>query len=187
MQVVQREAGLRVRLDAENLALEDPALFEHHLLFVDGRHNFTFSDSERKQLRTFVERGGCVLADSVCSSAEFTAAFRREMSTIFKDHPLERIPAVHPMFTRKYGGFDLRQVTLRESQPAGAGGPARMVDRLGPPELEGVRIGDRFGVIFSPHDLSCALERHQSIECPGYHRTDAARIGLNVVMYSLFE
>ena len=40
-------------------------------------------------------------------------------------------------------------------------------------------------MIFSPYDLSCALEKHDSLECRGYTREDAARIGLNVVLYSL--
>jgi hypothetical protein len=29
------------------------------------------------------------------------------------------------------------------------------------------------------------LEKHNSLECRGYTREDAARIGLNVVLYSL--
>ena len=40
-------------------------------------------------------------------------------------------------------------------------------------------------MIFSPYDLSCALEKYESFECEGYARQDAARIGLNVLMYSL--
>ena len=53
-----------------------------------------------------------------------------------------------------------------------------------PPELEGVRFGDRYGVIFSQFDLSCALEKRDSLECRGYTREDAARIGLNVLLYA---
>jgi len=40
-------------------------------------------------------------------------------------------------------------------------------------------------VIFSPYDISCALEQHESFGCRGYTRQDAARIGLNVLVYSL--
>jgi hypothetical protein len=43
----------------------------------------------------------------------------------------------------------------------------------------------RSAVIFSPYDLSCALERHELLECPGYIREDAARIGINIVLYGL--
>ena len=63
--------------------------------------------------------------------------------------------------------------------------PLEDILRQVPPELEGIRFDDRWGVVFSPYDLSCALERHNSLECQGYIREDAARIGLNVLLYSL--
>jgi hypothetical protein len=53
--------------------------------------------------------------------------------------------------------------------------------------LEGIKLGDRYAVVFSPYDISCALENHASLECEGYIRQDAARIGINVVMYSLHQ
>ena len=43
----------------------------------------------------------------------------------------------------------------------------------------------RWAAIFSRYDISCALEKHDSLECHGYTRRDATRIGLNVVLYSL--
>ncbi len=54
-----------------------------------------------------------------------------------------------------------------------------------PPELEGIKLDDRWAVIFSPYDISCALEKHGTLECQGYTREDAGRIGLNVLLYSL--
>ena len=55
------------------------------------------------------------------------------------------------------------------------------------PELEGLKIGERYAVIFSKYDLSCALERHESLACQGYTREDAARIAINAVLYGLQE
>jgi hypothetical protein len=55
------------------------------------------------------------------------------------------------------------------------------------PELEGIKIDGHYRVIYSPYDLSCALEYHESLDCRGYTRDDAARIGINVVLYSLHE
>jgi hypothetical protein len=91
-----------------------------------------------------------------------------------------------PLLSTTYGGFDLRTVTRHDPDdiPAG-GGPLRSSARQVPPELEGIKLGDHWGVIFSEYDLSCALEKHNSLECRGYTREDAARIGLNVVLYSL--
>ncbi len=73
----------------------------------------------------------------------------------------------------------------RDPQPGSAGGPLKAVLRKVPPEMEGVKLGDRYGVIFSQFDLSCALEKHDSLECRGYIREDAAKIGLNVLLYGV--
>jgi hypothetical protein len=83
----------------------------------------------------------------------------------------------------EYGGFEIRQVTLR--QPAGGDGPLATRKVRGPPQLEGIRIKDRWAVIFSPYDISCALEKQNSMECAGYDRDDAEKIALNVLLYSL--
>ena len=53
------------------------------------------------------------------------------------------------------------------------------------PLLEGVEIEGRLAVVFSPYDLSCALENQASLECKGYVREDAARIGANILLYAL--
>jgi len=55
------------------------------------------------------------------------------------------------------------------------------------PDLDGIKIGERYGVIFSKYDLSCALESHASPDCRGYITEDAARIGINVLLYSLHD
>ena len=55
------------------------------------------------------------------------------------------------------------------------------------PHLEALQLGDRFAVVFSPYDISCALEGHQSLQCEGYTAADAARIALNVLLYSFHQ
>ena len=46
-------------------------------------------------------------------------------------------------------------------------------------------VDDRIAVIFSPYDISCALENHSSMDCTGYIREDAARLGINVILFAL--
>ncbi len=176
---------IRVSTRQNLISITDDALFDHHLVFMHGRHQFRLTERERQQLKSYVERGGMLLADSICASEAFTKSFRREMSAIFSDRQLEPIPAGDPMLTPTYGGFDLKTVTRRDPQRRDAGGPLKATPRKVPPELEGIKLGDRWGVIFSRYDISCALEKHDSLECRGYVREDAARIGLNVLLYSL--
>jgi hypothetical protein len=176
---------LRVELSKNQLNISDPALFDFHMAFMHGRSSFRLTEEERKQLRLYLQRGGLILADAVCANRAFAESFRREFGNLLPDHPLQPIPPDDPIFTDQYGGFDLRFVTRRDPQLANSNGVPQEAFRRVRPELEGIRIEDRWAVIFSPYDLSCALERQQTIGCRGYSPEDAARIGINVLLYSL--
>ncbi len=104
---------------------------------------------------------------------------------MFPDHPLEKISGDDPLFSTKYGGFDLKTVTRREPAPPDADGRPKAVTREVAPELEVLQLGDRYAVIFSRYDLSCALEKHETPECFGYSSDSAARIGLNALLYAI--
>ncbi len=185
LQAAANELKLRVHAETRELNIADPALFDYHLVFMHGRRAFELTDAERKQLRTFLQRGGVIFANAICASPEFTKSFRREMQAILPEEPLKAIPRNDPLFTPVYGGFDLSKVTRRDPQGGGRNQPIRQVLSKGPPDLEGIKLGVRYAVVFSPYDLSCALEKQDSMECRGYVREDAARIGLNVVLYAL--
>ena len=168
------------------ISLNDPQLFDHYLVFMHGRNSFRLSDLEREQLRTYVERGGVLIADSICGSDAFTQSFRDEMKQIFPSNELARIPDDHPMFTSFYGGGDVRSLVRRRPDPNAQEG-IQTTKTTAAPELEGVLVGDRYGVLFSRFDISCALENKQSLECPGYERQDAARLAVNLVLYAMQE
>ena len=53
------------------------------------------------------------------------------------------------------------------------------------PHLEGLEIDGRPAVIFSPYDISCALESGSSLQCKGYIKEDAARLATNAILYAL--
>jgi hypothetical protein len=180
-----REMKIRVSAQDELINITDDTLFNYHLVFMQGRNAFRFTDAEREQLKKYVERGGMLFADSICASRAFTESFRREMALIFPKNQLERIAVDDPLFSAKYGGFDLKIVGRRDPQNRGAKAPLSASIKKVPPDFEGVKIDDHWGVIFSQYDLSCALEKLDSLECRGYTREDAARIGLNVILYSL--
>jgi hypothetical protein len=184
LETAAAQLKIRVEPPGEPIGITDPALFDYHMVFMHGRNAFSLTPQERQQLKTYVERGGMLFANSICASRAFTESFRREMQTIFPNDPLKPIPADDPLFTTEHGGYDLSTVTRRDPQSSGEG-PLRGLLRKVSPELEGIRIGDRYAVVFSRYDLSCALEKHDSLECQGYTREDAARIALNVLLYSL--
>lgn len=183
----QGEIQLRVSTDDRLIGAGGENLFRHHLVFMHGRHDFRFTAAERANLRTYFENGGMLLADSICASTAFTKAVRRELATILPNERLERIPASDKIFSTAYGGYDLSRVSMRDPQPAADDRPLAARVRQVEPQLEGIKIDGHWAVVFSPLDMSCALEKHEAVECRGYTREDAARLGLNVLMYSLNE
>jgi hypothetical protein len=178
---------LKLRIDTRDrlLKITDQELFRYHMVFMHGRRGFRLTPAERKQLATYLQRGGTLLADAICASKPFAASFRREMAAIFPDRSLEPIPPNHPLLTNTFGGYDITNVRRQAPRQVSGSEPLRGRVAKGPLILEGIEFEGHYNVIFSPYDLSCALEKYESFECEGYARQDAARIGLNVLMYSL--
>jgi hypothetical protein len=179
---------VEMRVSPNHLMLEptDPGIFDFPILFMHGRREFQLQSAQRKVLATYLQRGGLIIADSICANEQFSQSFRREMEAVLPGRRFERISPDHPMFSQQFGGFDLSTVTLRDPLlRADEGEPleARLT-RINP-LLEGITLDDRLAVIFSPYDLSCGLENHASLECKGYISADAAKIGLNLILFGL--
>jgi hypothetical protein len=184
---LEKQAEIRIDPKPLLIAPDNEKLYDYPLVFLHGRRAFRFNAAERKALREYVERGGFIFADAICAQAEFAESFRKEMQEIYPEGKWQRIPVDHPIFSSEFRGFDLKTVSLRDPQARGDDDKlsARIVKIE--PLLEGLEVDGRYSVILSPYDLSCALENSQSLECKGYIRDDAARIGTNIVLYALGE
>jgi hypothetical protein len=176
--------GLAVSREPREVSLAGDDLFQFHVLFMHGRTSFELTPLERTQLRGYLERGGTLIADAVCSSEAFTKSFRREMQEIFPERPLSTLPADDPILTPAFGGEDVSKVSRRRLKSLLSGVPGPAATYNSSPELEAVRLQDRYAVIFSPLDISCALES-EPVGCTGYVRRDATRIAINLLLYAL--
>jgi hypothetical protein len=108
---------------------------------------------------------------------------REEFSKLFPDAKWQLLPADHPLFLKDGpGGYDLRNVSLVD--PGRGDVDLAKAKREGPAEIEALEWNDRIIVLFSPNDLSCAMESKHSLQCRGYVREDAFRIGINLLLYS---
>ena len=181
---LQQEAGIRVSVGTHMVSLTD-SIEQYPILFVHGRRTFQWTAAERQALRKYVESGGLLFADSICASSQFAESFRREMRLTFPEQVLRRLPTEHELFTSDFGGFDVRQVTLRSPASQQDSSPSRINELKVTPHIEGIQLDGRLAVAFSPYDLSCALENQVSLECRGYIQKDAARVGSNIVIYAL--
>ncbi len=185
MDAMNRELKFRVSRRKLLLSATDPTLPDYPVVFMHGRREFRWSAEERAKLAIFLKRGGVILADSICASDNFSDSFRREIQGLVPEGIWQAVPPDHIMLTRELGGFDLEQVVRRDPQIRAKNDPLQAQFVSAVPRLEGLLIDDRYAVIFSPYDMSCALENTPSLECQGYIPEDATRIGINLVLYAL--
>jgi hypothetical protein len=169
---------IKVELKKKMVPVESEALSDYPFVFMHGRSGFEFTAEQRDDLKSYLQSGGFLFADSICSSAEFTESFRREMEIIF-EQPLNEIPPTHEIWSSKFG-YSIDKVTLRKKDPIAQGGFREIV---GPPEMEGHEFDGRLVVVFSPNDISCAVENRIKSQCEGYLREDAVKFGVNVILY----
>lgn len=187
VKVAGEQLNLRFESKTKMIAAGSAELYQHPVLFMHGRRDFRLSQNHRTELATYLNRGGFLFADSICAAPEFTAAFRREMALMFPDAQLKEIPLDHPLYSESFGGFDTTTVEMNDPQARGEGEGLSTVRRSVSPTLEGLWIEDRLAVVFSPYDLSCAMESGTALQCRGYTKQDAARIATNIILYAMHQ
>ena len=147
------------------------------ILYLTGHEGFEFTDEIRQKLRRFLLDGGYLLGDACCGEKAFADSFRAEMAKIFPRRPLFRMAQDHPLFNAYYTLDKVRFM-------AGGREPWRA-----PPVLEGVNVGCRTAVIFSPYDLSCGWDGryHEGVArvWSDDKPNDAQKIGANMLTYML--
>jgi hypothetical protein len=94
--------------DAVPLDLSSDRLFTEKppFIFFTGHRDFVLTDTEVKNLQTYLQLGGAIWGDSSLPGARsrFDLAFRREMKRVLPDQNIawEPLPADHPLYTQAY-------------------------------------------------------------------------------------
>ncbi len=178
-----KENPFRMSSEHRMVPIADEELQKYPMVFMHGRGELKFNESQRSTLRNYIKNGGFIFADAICADEQFAASFRREMAVILNAE-LQPINEGHPLLLgNRFSGYDIRQVNIID--------PQRTKDQIAvnrrrvSPQLEIANSEDRVVVVFSPLDMSCALESRHSLQCRGYTRDDAARIGINVILFGL--
>lgn len=147
--------------------LSSDELYQFPLAIMTGEGEFTLPDAERDNLRSFVERGGLLLASAGCSSIEWDRSFRAEMAKIFPDASLSAIGMDHPLF---HTARDVTELKAKHGRPK---------------PLEGVTLGDRLGVIYSQDGLNDTQHSQGCCCCGGNEILNSAEININILAYAL--
>lgn len=177
--------GYMMATTSPNVPATDETLRQYPIAYMHGRKNFAFNQQERDGLRGYLENGGVLIADACCGSTQFDASFRDMIAQTFGKQ-LEKIPLTHELYNMQQLGHDVRRVSRRIPTTTQAGS-LTVEESVGEPVLEGIKIGERYVVIYSKYDISCALEQQNTQTCAGYSRLDAARIATNMVVYALAQ
>ncbi|MFN7732104.1 MAG: DUF4159 domain-containing protein, partial [Pirellula sp.] len=183
LEMYRRSTQSLVEAKVPKLSAASEELDKYPVAYIHGRNKFSFNEDEQKGLRRHFENGGVVLGDAICGSNEFATSVRQEFGKLFPDAKWSTLPPDHPMMLKDGpGGFDLRNVALID--PEAGVTDLNIAKREGPAEIEALEWNGRILVLFSPNDLSCAMESKHSLQCRGYVREDAFRIGVNMILYS---
>lgn len=153
------------RFHTVRLASDD--LFDFPLVIMTGEGAFQLTDEERQNLRSFVERGGLLLASSGCSSPEWDRSFRAEMARIFRDYPMSAVKMDHPIFHTVY---DIKNLKAKHGAPR---------------PLEAVTLNNRIGVIYSADGLNDTAHAQGCCCCGGNEITNAIQVNVNILAYAL--
>jgi hypothetical protein len=180
---LHKQDQLDVDLRTKPIYAGDPDLPDFRFLYMHGRGQFTLSEAGIKNLRLNLETGGLLFADACCGKKPFDTAFRALMLKLFPDKKLEPIPLTDDLYSQDLNGTPIQTVRCR-TEAAGAAGRAGDFREV-PPYLEGIRLGNRWVVIYSKYDIGCALEKHPSTDCLGHDHPSALKLGSAAVLYAL--
>lgn len=184
MKRVADDFGIPVKTDVDRVRASSPDLFSYPILFLHGRNRLDFSDAEIENLRLYFERGGFLFANAICAGVPFRESLQAELARVFPENELKPIPPDDPLFSNRYGGFAIEKLDMRKPQRLD-GKKTRTVVAPEPPELYGIEKEGRWIVVVSPYDVSCALERHGSVECVGYTTESALKLSINILLYAV--
>lgn len=193
MAFLEQNARLDVMQKSEVLSPADDRLSKYKFMYLHGRKPVVFDGQAADNVKANLQTGGLLLADAACNDFKqwkaFDAAFRAEMKKMWgqeltviptrtadgKDEPLYKIA--------RDAGIDLTNVKCRREKADGSGPEAEL--RNYPALLEGIKVGDRWAVVYSKYDIGCAIEGHKSADCLGHDKDSALRVASAVVLYSL--
>jgi hypothetical protein len=154
------------------------------LIYMHGRYRFQIDAQQQQAIRDYLSRGGVLFADACCGASNFDRSFRDLMRQLYPEQELKQIPVTHEIFTEATW-HNITKATIRRLVPSEENAALTMRTVEGQPFLEGIEIDGRYAVIYSKYDISCALQHQASLSCDGYIEADAAKIAVNVVLYSM--
>ena len=155
--------------------LGSPDILRFPLVYLTGHLPVRFNESERRMLRTLVERGGMLFVDD--HNHDIDGAFHRtateEIGRLFG--PLSGLPNNHPLYSTFFQFPDGPPTTSHELNGWG--------DNLVHRQLLAIQRRGRIAVLYSNKDYSSEWNYHP--ETKRFYSVDNTKFAVNLVVYAL--
>lgn len=170
LSAVQKETTIATERRFKSVKLTSEELFKYPFAMMTGESEFYFTTNERKNLKKYLASGGFLLASAGCSNKDWDRSFRREMRTMFGKKQLKKIKMDHPIFRTVH-----RIEKLKLHHPGDV------------PRLEGIEIGGKIVVIYSPHGLNDTSHTEGCCCCGGNEIENSLEVNVNIFVYALLH
>jgi hypothetical protein len=172
---VARYTSIDVAPASVIVGLDAPALFEYPLVYLTGHLPMRFTDEERRQVRTYLERGGMLFVDD--HNHDVGGVFHRtaveELSRTAGS--LSDLPNDDELFSCFFRFPDGPPTTSHELNGWG--------DNLVHTHLQVARRDGRIAVLYSSKDYSSEWGYHPEIK--RQQSIDNTKFGVNIIVYAL--
>lgn len=144
-------------------------IFNYPFILITGHGNITFSESEVKRLRQYLERGGFLYADD---DYGMDKAFRREMDKVFPDQKMQELPFDHKIYSSQFS-FPNGLPKIHEHDGK-------------PPQGFGYHLNGRLCVYYTYEtNISDGWAEPREHEDPPEKREESFKMGTNIIVYVL--
>lgn len=169
LKYVQEVTGIKTKPEYVFVDINSDRIFNYPILFLTGHGNITFSDTEAKRLRKYLENGGFIYADDDYGMDQ---AFRREMKKVFPDEKLVEVPFNHIIY-HSFFNFEKGLPKIHEHDNK-------------PPQGFGFFLNSRLCVFYTyESNLGDGWVDPEIYNDPPEIRELALKMGTNIIIYAL--
>lgn len=169
LKYVQEVTGIKTKPEYVFVDINSDRIFNYPILFLTGHGNITFSDTEAKRLRKYLENGGFLYADDDYGMDQ---AFRREMKKVFPDEKLVEVPFNHIIY-HSFFNFEKGLPKIHEHDNK-------------PPQGFGYFLNGRLCVFYTyESNLGDGWVDQDIYNDPPEIRELALKMGTNIIIYAL--
>ncbi len=144
-------------------------IFNYPFILITGHGNITFTDSEIKRLRTYLERGGFLYADD---DYGMDKSFREQMKKIFADQEMKELSFDHKIYSSHFSfPKGLPKIHEHDGKPA---------------QGFGFYLDGRLCVYYTYEtNISDGWADPREHEDPQEKREESFKMGTNIIVYAL--